>query len=293
MSREFRPTLLLLGCGYTLTRLLQRLSASVVIFTTRNEEGLRRAADIVGTRYRGAEVDLNSPSSLRDVFEQYPTIDTVIDSIPPFGEKDGKDPLTGVRNVCQVLSEQKIKRLVYLSTTGVYGINDGSEVNEQTPCTPGSSKAKARLDSENEYAAAFPNFTALRISAIYGPGRGLGMALKNGTYHPISGQDRWSNRVHVDDLVEAILCLLKDKGIPPKTLCVSDNAPTLQSEVVQYYCSNFSLPKPKEISQEEAIGLEMATQMSNLRVLNNLLRTELEMKFKYPSYKEGAGTEFA
>jgi nucleoside-diphosphate-sugar epimerase len=293
MLREFKPTTLILGCGYTLTRLLKRLHTSSVVYTTRTSESLAQAKDFVSTRYHGVALDLNSLSGVRDLFDEFPEIDTVIDSIPPRASSAGGDMLAGVKNICEVISNKKLKRFIYLSTTGVYGINDGSEVDESTPCNPTNSKSKARLDSEAAYSKACENFTAFRISAIYGPGRGLGTSLKNGTYREIQGSEqRWSNRIHVEDLVSALLLSIKFTGILPKKLCISDDKPAPIKEVVDYYCKTFNLPRPPVISQEEALKAEASTQMSSQKIINKLMKNDLALKLKYPSYVQGAATEF-
>jgi nucleoside-diphosphate-sugar epimerase len=292
MSRDLRSTVLLLGCGYTLTRVLRRMPASRAVFTTRSDEGMQRAVAILGQRYEGMIADVSSPSSIRDVFERFPSIDTVVDGVPPFS-KEGDDALVGVRSLCEVLNGRKIKRLIYLSTTGVFGARDGSPVNEETRCRPTTAKGCARLDSELAYRKCLPCSVAVRIPAIYGPGRGIGTALKNGTYRIISGKDRWSNRIHVDDLAEVLLRLLEFKDEPPKVLCAADNEPALISAVVEYYCTAFGLPRPPLISEEEALALDMQTQLSNQRISNKLLTSTLQMTLKYPSYKDGAETEFA
>ncbi len=292
MGREFKPTILLLGAGYTLTQLMKRLSTSSVLYTVKSEESLKKAGEIVGRRYHGVTLDLNSPSSIRDIFEEYPSIEIIIDSIPPRAPDGGGDMTQGVQNLCAVIKERPIKKLFYLSTTGVYGGTDGAEVNEDNLCAPSNSKADARFLCEELYGEACANFTAFRISAIYGPGRGLGTSLKNGTYKTIAGRDRWSNRIHVEDLVSILYAAIKYKGILPKVFCIADDTPSLMSEVVSYYTKTFNLPPPQEVSEEEAKKLELFTQMGSQKISNAKVKKELGIKLKYPSYKEGAATEF-
>jgi nucleoside-diphosphate-sugar epimerase len=291
MSQEFAPTILLLGCGYTLTRLLKKLPVNSVLYTTRSSSSLEDAPALIGNRYHGEVVNPYDAAALEALFKQYPSIDTIIDSVPPRAE-EGSDPLTGVKNLCEIIVTKKLKRLFYLSTTGVYGVQDGSEVDEKTECAPSNPRAQARLSSEELYRSAFSNVVNFRIAAIYGPGRGLGLSLKNGNFKKIRGKNRWSNRIHVDDLVTVLHATLKFKGILPPVFNVADDTPTQINEVIDYYCSKFNFAPPGEISEEEAQKSEMYNQMSDQKIINRLIREELGVKLKFPSYKEGAGSEF-
>jgi len=293
MAREVNPTIALFGCGYTLTRLLKTFPPSKVVFTTRTDESLASAHNFISRAYRGAVLDLKSKSSIFDFFENYPFVETIVEGIPPGSDKDGGDPLEGVNNLCAALrSQEQVKRLIYLSTTGVFGVNDGSEVDERTECAPTNPKSQARLDSEAAYSLAISDFIALRVAAIYGPGRGIGTSLKNGTYQITGDGSRWSNRIHVDDLVTIIHRAIKSSRLMPKAVCVADDTPTVVKEIVDYYCERFSLQAPAQISDENAALGGHHSQLNNQRVKNTMLKDEIKVELRYPSFREGAHTEF-
>jgi nucleoside-diphosphate-sugar epimerase len=294
MLKPFEPNILLLGCGYTLTKFLKTLKPSQVLYTVSSQETLAQAAKHISKLFVGHSINLQNTSQLKDLIKKYPSIDTIVDSIPPnnIDSSTTEERITGAKNLAAALSNKPIKRFIYLSTTGVYGEENGGEVNEDTPCKPNNPASQARLATEAIYGKLTTNFCAFRIAAIYGPGRGLAIALQKKSFTLIKDNDRWSNRIHVDDLVEAIRAAVFYRGILPKVLCISDDKPALISEVVKHYCSKFSLPTPAEISKEAALQVGHHSLTSNQKVINLRLKSELKLILKYSSYLEGAGTEF-
>jgi len=287
-------TTLLLGGGYTLSNVAKTLAPDSFVITTRSSDKLqafRKAG------YQAEILDIRDPESIAKFFKNYPLLNTIVDSVPP--ELKGFDlsalhhSLTGVNHIASRLPKS-VMRIIYLSTTGVFGVEDGSWVDEATPAAPKHLRALARLESEKIYQSSGPEFTAIRIAAIYGPGRGIGLSLKSRQYKLIEDGKRWSNRIHVDDLSNAIsLAIKKDFSQPlPKIICASDDRPSLSLEVVKHYCSKFELPFPEAVSLAEAEAKGMHSLLSNQRIRNTLLKESLVGKLRYPSYIEGAGAEF-
>ena len=128
--------------------------------------------------------------------------------------------------------------------------------------------------------------TALRLPAIYGPDRGLLWSLRAGSYRLIGTGENWTNRIHVEDLVEVIKRCLQSKDLPP-VLNVTDDHPARAKDVVDYLCSRDSLPYPQSISEEEALKGGAYTMLSNQRVRNDLMKRVLGIQLRYPSYREG------
>ncbi|MCO6429312.1 MAG: hypothetical protein J5J00_00500 [Deltaproteobacteria bacterium] len=283
-----RKTVLLLGGGYTLSRVAAILDPSTFIITSRERLKLDSFANAGWT---GAVADNSSLASLQAIADDYPDIEVVVDSVPP-PRTETAEADSGVRNLLRAFSKSKLLRVIYLSTTGVFGVEDGSWVNEDTPALCRHAWGRARLQCEEAYSSSPYETIALRIPAIYGPGRGLGTALRTGSYRMIADRDRWSNRIQVDDLAAAIAAAIRVKPLPGK-ICVADDCPALTSEVVSYYCDTFSLTRPASMTYDQAAERGMYTLLSNQRVSNRLMKDSLGIALKYPDYKAGAGSEFA
>ena len=281
--------ILLLGGGYTLARLAARLNPNHFVITTTS---LEKQAYFLSLGYNCAIMRGESTASVKEVVSKFSGINLIVDSIPPLKQEK---PLAGVENVISTTSKLSIKRFIYLSTSGVFGSSDGEIVTEESAANPYSESATYRYESEQSYHLAFGNrLTVLRISGIYGPGRGVGVMLKQGRYTVVEDQDRWSNRIHVDDLVEIILRSIDLKKYPslPPVMNASDSCPAKVGDLIKYYLRQFDLPEPTFISREEAKQQGRERLFLNQRLSNTLVKEILDLNFKFPSYIEGAGEEF-
>lgn len=280
------PSVALIGGGYTLQRVAHLLPRASFVITSRSEDTCKawRAAGVTAQR-----VSIEEAESVAALFANFPSITTVVDSVPPL--RSG-DPAAGVRNLIAGLAQTRVARLIYLSTTGVFGVRDGSEVTEDTPARPWNAQGEARWISEQayrEFAARNPEVqvTALRLPAIYGFDRGVLHSIRAGTYALIDDGSQWTNRIHVDDLASIIAaCITYKEGLPP-VLCVSDDAPTRAQEVASFICAKEGLPFPKSISAQEAVARGAYTMVSNQRVRNDTMKEVLGITLSYPSFREG------
>jgi hypothetical protein len=299
MSRS-QPHTLLLGAGYALFRVAQLFRKDEVVLTTRSSE---KCDNWQKQGYLAEVFSIRAGGQLRDILDSYPSLTCIVDGVPPLLSPDlrgtthysqGASPgwlsetLFGVKNVATITADYpNIQRLVYLSTTGVFGVTDGSWVDEQTPTRADSLRITARIESESLYRATDKEVVVLRPSAIYGADRGLVVSLRNGTFQHIKGE-RWTNRIHVDDLADVIKRIIQhpSAGLPP-LLCVTDDEPALMNEVVEFVCSNYGTPKPVPITLEEARQRGLLTLLGNQRVSNKRLRQQLSISLIHPSYKHG------
>ena len=282
------PTTLLLGAGYTLMRLAAALPAGSFVLTSRHQERVR------GWQERGihaVRVDTATPHDLAVACATFPSITTVIDSVPPPRDRGLPELCAGAQSRGEIFNAARIARVLYLSTTGVFGVEDGSVVNETTPSCPRNPWAAARDAVERGYSSSGVATVVVRIPAIYGPGRGLGLALRHGSMKLIEKGERWTNRVHVTDLVAYLQALIAAPTLPP-VVCVGDSTPALQREVVEFYAQKFGLAVPLSISLEQARAAGLYTQLGNQRVDSSKTRALLGLTLTYPSYREGAGSEF-
>ena len=274
--------LLLLGEGYTLSRFLERT------------QGLLLTAVITTNR---SILDFSHPRAAEQLDDLLTNqhFSCVIDSVPPPLQDSSSGALLESYQAYIARIAQHTDRLLYLSTTGVFGRTDGSCVDESTSLQPQHPRAAARVKVEEAYRSAFGDtgrFCALRLPAIYGPGRGIGLALQQGRYHLIGDGSRFTNRIHVDDICSTLLALICEEAILPSCLCVCDDDAATQRDVVEFYCTKFGLPYPHTISLEEAQQRLDPLMLGNQRVSNALLKQLYLQKLQFPSFREGAGQEF-
>ena len=282
------PAFLLLGSGYTLTRLGAALGRARIVLTSRRMNQVERWRSY---GYHAEQVDSSSRRDIETALQRYPSLSAVVDSVPPPRGPSSKDLRECAIQRGKLFKERAITRVLYLSTTGVFGVEDGSTVNESTPSNPRNPLAEARFATEAGYQESGVNVTVVRIPAIYGPGRGLGIALQHGSMKLIEDGERWTNRVHVEDLVGFLSSMLSAADLPA-LLCVGDAKPALQKEVVRFYAERFQLPMPGTISVEQARAAGLYTQLANQRIDSSRARSLLGLALKFPSYREGAGSEF-
>ncbi|MCY1032613.1 NAD-dependent epimerase/dehydratase family protein [Corallococcus sp. BB11-1] len=252
--------LVLLGCGYTLTRFaLEEVRSGREVLATTRDAARRAVLEGAGVRVLSLDEALARAGGAH-----------VVDSVPPEAGLDAR--------FADVLSRARPSRLVYLSSTGVYGSARGP-VDEATPVDTTSSNARARLEAEAHFLPL--GASVMRVAGIYGPGRGTSGRLKAGTLRiPESGGGRLS-RVHVDDLVEAIRVVLQ-RGAPGDVYCVADRRPATQEETASWLCQQLSLPMPPRVplaSLHESLRGDRAIRGAKLEALGWTLR--------YPDFTTG------
>ncbi|MFY0568314.1 SDR family oxidoreductase [Archangium lansingense] len=240
--------LYLLGCGYTLTRLAReeaRQGRSVLAVT--RDEQRREELSREGIQVLSLAEALTSSKGAH-----------VVVSIPPEANLD--TPLS------ETLARAGPARLVYLSSTGVYGGARG-HVDEDTPVDSTSPRARFRFEAEAKYRAL--GGIILRIAGIYGPGRSVLERIFAGTHRIPQEGGGLISRVYVDDLVEAIRVVLA-RGEPGATYCVADDRPATQTETTEWLCARLGLPLPPSVplaSLHESLRGDRAISNARLKAL--------------------------
>ncbi|HEY3593139.1 MAG TPA: NAD-dependent epimerase/dehydratase family protein, partial [Polyangiaceae bacterium] len=182
-------SVVVLGCGFTGIEVARRTreAGARVLATTRARE---RVALLEGMGLEAVVAPELSPSVLREKVEGA----HVLVSYPPDGQTDSR--------VAPALGSAA--RVVYISSTGVYGAARG-RVDERTPVDPATPTARARLDAEHAYLEH--GAAVLRAAGIYGPFRGLHRRLLSGDYRVVEGGANVVSRVHVADLASMVIGL--------------------------------------------------------------------------------------
>lgn len=281
MAIADQPHILLLGGGYTLHRVGELLPSESFVITSRSAQ---TCATWRARGWNAHQVDLENRESLVSLFKTYPHLRQIVDSVPPL--RGAGDPAGGVRNCISVLKDTQVEKIIYLSTTGVFGVRDGSVVREDTPPAPWNVQGQARLASEEVYRESGIPVCALRLPAIYGFDRGLLFSIRHGTYRMVGDGGSWSNRIHVEDLARVIVAALSARVLPP-VLCVSDDEPAQSIDIVRYICEREGLPMPGSVSADDVLKAGAFTMLSNQRVRNDLMKQVLGISLLYPTYREG------
>ncbi len=242
-------TVLILGCGFTGQRVAKRMLArgARVIATARDPEKLA-ALGVEAIRIEDVP-RLLEPGCL------------VLHSIPPEAALK-----------VELLNDAP-SRVVYLSTTGVYG--SAKTVDETTPVDWSSERARVRLEEEQRIAAGPWSTLILRPAAIYGPGRGVHESVRLGTYPP---GDNFISRIHVDDLAaHAEAALLSNiTGAYP----VADEEPCTSREIAEFCANLLTVKLPNgPIATLRIFG--------DRRVDGSAIRKLLNVTLRYPSYRTG------
>ena len=185
-------------------------------------------------------------------------------------------------------------RMVYISTTGVYGDCHGEWVKEDRQPMPIADRAKRRWDAEQALRdwstrTGVP-VCILRVPGIYGPGKVPTKRIENGTPVLAESESPWSNRVHVDDLVHACMAAM-DHGHPGGVYNISDGNPSTMTDYFNHIADAMGLPRPQQISLEEAKKMFSRELISYLteskRLDNSLMRSELGVEPEYPTLDIG------
>lgn len=188
----------------------------------------------------------------------------------------------------------KPERVVYISTSGVYGDRAGAWVDEDTPPAPGTDRARRRLDAETTLRAwgreAGVAVTILRVGGIYGPGRWPLERLQAGT--PVLREEEcgYTNRIHADDLA-AICVAAAERGGADRIYNVSDGRNGTMTEYFYAVADRFGLPRPPALTMEQAQQQLSAAMLSYLtesrRMDNRRLLQELGVTLRYQDLADG------
>jgi nucleoside-diphosphate-sugar epimerase len=278
---------LIVGCGY-----LGRAVASAYLEQGLSVTGLVRSPEsadklrALGARAAVADLDASPlpdlPLESADLFNFCPP--------PAAGDEDSR-----VQRLIEEFSRQgDPRRIVHLSTTGVYGDCGGQWVDETRPVGPVVARAKRRMDGESRLREwrerSGGELVILRVAGIYGPGKLPLERLRQGLPLIRESEAPFSNRIHVADLVRVCVAAM-ERGGDGEIYNVSDGHPTTMTDYFNRLADTVGLPRPPLISLaegEQQLSAGMMSYMRESRRLDNrkMLR-ELGVKLQYPTLAQG------
>jgi nucleoside-diphosphate-sugar epimerase len=216
---------------------------------------------------------------------------------PPHGECDSR-----TANLLAALDEQRVapERLVYISTSGVYGDCAGARVAESRPLNPQTARARRRADAEQQLggwcAARGTALVILRAPGIYAADRLPIERLLAGLPVLCREHDVYTSHVHADDLAAAVARALQADA-PAGIYNVADNSELLLGDWLDLVAEYAGLPQPRRVLRERIAGLvppDLLSFMQESRRLDNArLKQVLGVRLRYPTVYEGLRHEHA
>lgn len=169
----------------------------------------------------------------------------------------------GLRHVIAALDAAALKRVLFVSSTAVYGEAGGAWVDEDTPPDPPGFNGAVLWEAERWLAAQPFTGIALRLAGLYGPGRlQLIERLRARAASVPRAQTHWSNRIHVEDAAAAIAHLLALSD--PQALYIgADDTPLPIDVLYDHLAALAGAPRPAEGPAPTGIG---SKRLSNARL---------------------------
>jgi len=185
-----------------------------------------------------------------------------------------------------------VQWLGYLSTTAVYGDRQGGWVDETSEIAPGMARGVWRADAEEQWRRAH-NQNGLpvhifRLAGIYGPGRNQLKKLLAKKARRIIRPGQLFSRIHVDDITQVLLASI-NRPNPGAIYNVCDDEAAPPQEVIEYAAGLLGIDAPPVEPFATAKMSDMARSFysESKKVGNEKIKTELGIKLKYPTYREG------
>jgi nucleoside-diphosphate-sugar epimerase len=290
VRRLQRPSLLIVGCGDVGTRVLKLLGGRCrVIALTRHPE---QAAALRAAGALPLVGDLDDPGTLARLAG---LADAVLHLAPP-PSAGATDPRTA--NLLHALARKgRVGRIVYASTSGVYGDCGGARFDETRPVQPATDRARRRVDAEARlrwYGRAHgARVTILRIPGIYARDRDGGHPrerLLRGTPVLSTDDDVYTNHIHADDLARACIAALW-RGRPQRIVHASDDSELKMGDYFDLAADLAGLPRPPRVTRDQARTelppMQLSFMSESRRLRNDRLKRELRVCLRYPTVDRG------
>ena len=282
---------LILGCGDVGRRVARacRAAGAPVTGLLRSEAGAVRLREM-GIEPLRADLDESLPPLPAAGAEVY-----YLAPPPPAGAHDPR-----MANALDALERDgPPSRIVYISTSAVYGDCGGAWIDEDAPLRPDTARGRRRLDAERQLLAWSERtgvpVVILRVPGIYGPGRLPLERLQKGL--PLLREDQcpYTNRIHADDLANVCLAAMA-RGVPGAAYNVSDGHPSNMVDYFNRIADRARLPRPPTVDREQA-ERELTPGMlgymqESKRLKNERMLRELGIELRYPDLDAGLDSCF-
>ena len=269
--------LFILGLGYSARHFVGKFGGafSHVAGTVRDPAQRDNLAGIEVHPFSGSDPDHMTAERIGEA-------DVLLISIPPGSTGDPALGAFGNR-----LAGRR-RKVVYLSTIGVYGDHGGGWVDESTPPQAALERTQMRIAAEQAWTDTTGGEAAiLRLAGIYGPGRNALATLRAGTARRIIKPGQVFNRIHVDDIASAIMAAIHHGSGRIWNVC--DDEPAPPQDVIAYAAELTGVAPPPEepFATAEMSAMARSFYASSARVSNAKLKRELGITLVHPTYRDG------
>jgi len=266
--------LLIAGCGDVGIRLGRRLDPQQWLV-----HGLRRNPQALPANVQPVRADLLDPGSLKEVAEHW---DAVVYQATPDERTPEAYRNAYVRGLENLSRHCATKRLVFVSSTGVFGQSQGEWVDERSATQPDAFSGQILLEAE-ALVSQLGGLT-VRFSGIYGPGRDfLIRSLQSGRAECRASPPQWTNRIHSEDCA-GVLAHVLELNNPATVYCASDSRPAPRCDVLDWLAGQLDIPRPVRVAPDHDSRDADANQ--GKRVCNRQL-LDSGFTFQYPDYITG------
>ena len=282
-------SILIVGCGDIALRVIPMLAKHYRVFVlVRGSTHIGRLRALSVIVIRG---DLDDHTSLIRIAG---LADAVLHLAPP-PSSGTRDSRTG--NLLSALSRRTLpQRLVYVSTSGVYGDCGGAEVCETRPVLPSNARACRRVDAERQIRVwARRNrvsATILRVPGIYAAQRLPLDRLAAHTPAIVASEDTYTNHIHADDLAQILVAALR-YGRANRIYHACDDSELKMGDYFDSVADACALPRPPRLPRaevERAVSPSLWSFMNESRRLSNArMKAELHIRLRYPTVADMLG----
>ncbi|MBD0321681.1 MAG: SDR family oxidoreductase [Gemmatimonadetes bacterium] len=269
---------LIAGCGYVGSALAARLVADGVPVW-----GMRRNPAALPAGVLPFAADLRDAATLAGLPGGLTTVFYTAAADGGSDDEYRAAYVDGPRNLLAALVEQgqRPRRVIFTSSTSVYGQSGGEWVDEDSPTEPGGFGGRRMLAGESiVLRGPFPG-VVLRLAGIYGPGRTSYIDRVRSGAAECPAETTYTNRIHRDDCAGALRHLMH-LDAPRAVYLGVDEAPADSCEVLRWLAGALGVPEPR-VAQDAGRRLR-----SNKRCRGDRLRAA-GYEFLYPTYREGFG----
>jgi nucleoside-diphosphate-sugar epimerase len=278
---------LIVGCGYVGLKV-----GADLVGQGHQVWGLRRSekenALIKAAGIQPIKADITASKSFPQDCPQYDWVVHCVSSSGGGAAEYEQTYFTGTRNLLDFFGSRPPGKLVYTSSTSVYGQTDGSWVDEESPAEPTTATAQVLLRTEELLLAqvrrnSFPA-VVLRVAGIYGPARTHWLdQVQTGRARIDGDGGRFINMVHRDDVTGAIIAALS-LGAAGRVYNVVDDQPVTQSDLLRWIASRLKQPVPPAADSIQGSRKRGSTSK---RISNRRLKEELSYALRFPTFKQG------
>jgi nucleoside-diphosphate-sugar epimerase len=189
----------------------------------------------------------------------------------------------------------RARRILYTSSSGVYGAHRGAWVDEATLPEPGSDSGRVILEAEERLfkraGAAGLEAVVVRLAGLYGPGRVVRRALvERGA--PIPGDpEHILNLIHIEDATTAVLAAL-ERGASGQVYLAADDRPVTRREYYGLLAELLGVGPPR-FELPAAGSADALRDEGQKRICNRRMKAELGVVLRYPDITTGLPTALA